>query len=97
MIAVIFTAEVAQFDADYSATAAALRDLALSEFGCVEFNATTEGNREITVSIWPSQEHIAAWRAHPLHREAQQRGRDHWYQNYRVQVAEIQREYSHNR
>ena len=46
----IFRARVRQFDAEYSAMAARMRELAFSQFGCLAFNATTEGDQEIAVS-----------------------------------------------
>ena len=50
MFVVIFRARVRQFDAEYSAMAARMRELAFSQFGCLAFNATTEGDQEIAVS-----------------------------------------------
>ena len=52
MFVVIFRAKVRQFDADYSAMAARMRELAFSQFGCLGFTATTEGDQEIAVSYW---------------------------------------------
>lgn len=94
MFVVIFRATVKQLDTQYSTTAARLRELALSEFGCLEFTAVTEGDSEIALSYWPSEAHIKAWKDHPEHRAAQKMGRDHWYSAYSVQIAEIGREYS---
>lgn len=94
MYAVIFTATVKQFTEDYVSAATQLRELAFREFGCVDFNATTEGNKEIAVSIWKSLADIRAWREHPFHKEVQQRSRDEWYSDYKVQVTELVREYA---
>jgi heme-degrading monooxygenase HmoA len=35
---------------------------------------------------------MAAWRNHPRHRIAQQAGRDKWYANYTIEIAEVVRE-----
>ena len=43
MYVVIFRAKVRAFDDEYSRVAVRLRELALSEFGCLEFHAVTEG------------------------------------------------------
>ncbi|MDH7944085.1 antibiotic biosynthesis monooxygenase [Pseudohongiella sp. SYSU M77423] len=94
MFVVIFRATVKQADELYSATAARLRELALTEFGCLEFTAVNEGDTEIALSYWPSEEHILAWKAHPEHRTAQQLGRERWYSSYSVQIAEIGRSYA---
>lgn len=93
MYAVIFRAEVAQLDDAYSEMAARLRERAISEFGCLEFTACTEGDAEIAISYWPTLEHIKAWKADPLHREAQALGRERWYRAYQVQVVEVVKAY----
>ncbi|MCW8857551.1 MAG: antibiotic biosynthesis monooxygenase [Kangiella sp.] len=93
MYVVIFKAKVRQFDEQYSEMADRMRELALTEFGCLEFNAVTEGDQEIALSYWPSEEHIKAWKQHPEHLAAQQLGKQHWYESYSVEIAEIKRSY----
>lgn len=93
MFVVIFRAKVRSVDSEYLTVAARLRELALSEFGCVEFHSVTEGENEVALSYWPSEENIRAWKSHPEHIRAQQRGKEIWYASYTVQVAEIAREY----
>lgn len=93
MFVVIFRAKIRLLDDEYSKTAARLRELALKEFGCIEFSALTEGSEEIALSYWPSEESIKLWKAHPEHLAAQKLGREKWYESYSVQVAEILREY----
>ncbi len=90
---VIFRARVRAFDDEYSSTAARMRDLALSQFGCLEFQAVTEGDHEVALSYWPDEASIRAWRAHPEHVLAQRAGRERWYASYTVQIATITREY----
>lgn len=90
---VIFRARVRAFDAEYSSTAARMRELALSQFGCLEFHAVMEGEHEVALSYWPDEASIRAWRAHPEHVLAQKAGRERWYASYLVQVATITREY----
>jgi len=90
---VIFRAQVRRFDDEYSRTAARMRDLAIREFGCLEFHSVTEGDQEVALSYWPDEQSIRAWRNHPEHLLAQQAGRDRWYERYSVQVAEVTREY----
>ena len=93
MYVVIFRAKIRSLDAEYSSTAKRMRELALQEFGCLEFIALTEGDEEVALSYWPNTDAITAWKNHPEHRDAQQRGRERWYASYSVQVAEIEREY----
>ncbi len=93
MYAVIFRAQVRELDEGYGEMAARLRDRAIGEYGCLEFTACTEGGSEIAISYWPDLEHIKAWKADALHREAQALGRESWYRSYQVQIVEVLREY----
>lgn len=93
MLVVIFRARVRALDSEYAVVAARMRDLALKEFGCLHFQAVTEGRDEVAVSYWPSEAAIRAWKAHPEHVLAQETGRARWYESYTVQVATVTREY----
>ena len=93
MFIVIFRAKVRRTDNEYTQVASRMRELALSQFGCLEFTAVTEGQDEIALSYWPSEAHIRAWKSHSEHALAQQLGRERWYESYIVQVAEITRDY----
>ena len=94
MYAVIFTADVATLDAEYSRTAEQLRELALQRYGCREFISCREGAREIAISYWDSEDQITAWKQDIEHLAAQRAGRERWYRSYRVQVVKVTREYS---
>lgn len=92
---VIFRAQLRpETDADYATTADRMRQLALYQFGCVEFQAVCEGNYEVALSYWRDQESIEIWKRHAEHVIAQQRGRSAWYESYRVDVARVERSYS---
>ena len=91
MYAVIFKAEIRELDSQYSAMAERMRNLAIDEYGCTEFIACSEGNIEIAISYWPSQEHIKAWHQNPEHQEAQKLGKEKWYKSYNVQVTKVLR------
>ena len=93
MYAVIFRAEINELDDAYVETAARMRDLAIDQYGCVEFTAVTEGKQEIAISYWENQGQINAWKQDPQHRAVQKLGRSKWYKSYRVQVVEIIRDY----
>ncbi len=93
MYVVIFHAKIRSHDAEYVEVAARMRELALGEFGCIEFHAVTDGSDEVALSYWPSEESIRAWKAHPEHVLAQQSGRERWYESYSVQVARVTRTY----
>jgi heme-degrading monooxygenase HmoA len=93
MLVVIFRARIRQLDADYAKTAARMRELALAEFGCLEFHALCEGDHEVALSYWPDEDSITRWRAHPEHVLAQRAGRERWYESYSVEVAQVSRSY----
>jgi heme-degrading monooxygenase HmoA len=94
---VIFRARLRSPDSEYSVVAARLRELALTQFGCLHFHAVTEGRDELALSYWPSEAAIVAWKSHPEHTLAQAAGRTRWYESYSVQVAQLTREYCWDR
>lgn len=94
--AVIFTARRTEGDRGYQKMAKHMEALARTMPGYLGFeSARNEDGLSIAVSYWESQEAIANWKRHSKHREAQARGRDTWYSAYRVQIAEIERSYTH--
>lgn len=93
MYVVIFRARIRSLDAEYARVASRLYDLAMNQFGCIDFHAVTQGKDEVALSYWPSEEAISAWKAHPEHVLAQQAGREGWYESWSVQVAAVTREY----
>ncbi len=95
MIVVIFRATIKALDPSYFDMARHLRELAFSEFGCIALHSVTEGNTEITLSYWPSEERIQAWHMHPDHVLAQQMGKTKWYEHYSVEIATVERQYEH--
>lgn len=94
MFVVIFRATILDLDAQYQTMAERMRVLALSEFGCIEFDSYCEDGQEVALSYWKAEADIKAWRAHPEHIEAQALGKKKWYKDYSVQVAKIEREYA---
>jgi len=96
MYAVIFRAEINELDSRYSDMASRMRDLAINQYGCMEFTSVTEGIQEIAISYWQDQEQIKKWKQDSEHLVAQELGQSVWYKSYKVQVVEILREYSKN-
>ena len=94
LFVVVFRAQARALDAEYGAMAAQMRELALTQFGCLDFTAATEGDQEIAVSYWPDEASIRAWKQHTDHQMAQRLGRERWYASYSVEVAEITRRYA---
>lgn len=97
MFVVIFRARVRDADDEYTRVASRLRELALNEFGCLEFVSALDGADEIALSYWPDETSILAWKRHGEHVLAQALGRERWYEGYVVEVAEIARAYRWSR
>lgn len=93
MFAVIFRAEVAHFDSEYSEVAAWMRDTAIRDYGCKEFTSCTEGSHEIAISYWDDEGQIKRWKANAEHLVAQGKGRTKWYKSYSVEVVKVVRSY----
>lgn len=93
MYVVIFRAKIRQLDDEYATVAARMREIAITQFGCLDLQAVSEGNNEIALSYWADEASIRAWKAHTEHVLAQQLGRERWYESYSVQIAHITREY----
>jgi len=91
LLAVIFKATVAEFDEEYRQTAQRLKTLAFEKYGCREFVSVTEGDEEIAISYWDSEQQIRDWKNDPEHRSAQARGRQKWYRSWSIDVCEVRR------
>ena len=96
MYVVIFKATVKHQDQAYTDTVAKMRTLAFEKYACIDFVALTEGEQELALSYWQSQEDIIAWKNDAEHILAQQQGQASWYSEYSVEVAKIERCYSSN-
>lgn len=48
----------------------------------------------ITISYWESLDAIRNWKQHQSHKVAQEKGKKEWYQNYKVKICKVEREYS---
>lgn len=51
-----------------------------------------EDGENVSIVEFESMEAVDAWREHPEHREAQRRGREEFFSEYRIQVCTPQRE-----
>lgn len=97
MFAVIFEVNPHQdqFD-DYLDIAALLRpELEKIEgFISIErFTSLTTQGKILSLSFWQNEDAIKTWRDHVEHRIAQQKGRYEIFQDYRLRVAAVVRDY----
>lgn len=97
MIAVIFEAWPAPHQREmYLGLAAALRnDLeAVDGFMGVErFQSLAEPTKLLSLSFWRDEAAVATWRAQAHHRSTQLRGRTGVFEDYRLRVASVVRDY----
>jgi len=89
MFAVIFRATVAELDDEYFRMAERMKALAFEKYGCLDFVSVTEGDEEIAISYWETEQHIRDWKNDPEHRLAQSKGRDMWYKSFGVEICKI--------
>jgi heme-degrading monooxygenase HmoA len=94
MFAVIFKAKVGNQDNQYADMVSVMRDIAFEKYNCKDFVAVTEGEQEIAISYWESENDIKRWHDDTKHAVAQKLGKEKWYTSYVVEVVEIKRSYS---
>ena len=100
MIAVIFEG-MAQDDRKeaYLDIAARLRPLLENIDGFISierFQSLTTPGKVLSLSFWRDEEAVRQWRNLPQHREAQRAGRQSIFQEYRLRVAHVLRDYGMN-
>ncbi len=97
MIAVIFEAKTnAAHKADYLDAAAVLRPQ-LNDFdgfiSIERFESLSEPGKILSLSFWRDEEAVRNWRNLEAHRSIQAAGREHIFDDYRLRVARIIRDY----
>jgi len=90
--AVIFTSLKIEEDRGYSAMSEKMVTLVQKQEGFLGFESARE-NLGITVSYWRDETSILAWKAVLAHKQAQERGKDTWYSNYKIRIAKVERDY----
>ena len=98
MIAVIFEAFPANGKREeYLALAASLKPelIKIAGFISVErFQSITHPEKVISLSFWESEASITQWRNMELHRAAQAEGRNSIFDEYRIRISHVVRDYS---
>jgi heme-degrading monooxygenase HmoA len=94
-VSVIFVAQRTNTDdAGYAAAAIAMVELAAQQPGYIGMDSVRGADGlGITVSYWSSDTAAKAWRDHPEHAAIRDAGRDRWYCDYSLHVAEVTRSY----
>jgi heme-degrading monooxygenase HmoA len=94
--AVIFSSRrTDQDETAYQAMAALMESLASEQQGYLGFESVRDASgKGISVSYWTDLESIRIWRQQLQHQQAQQLGKEKWYQHYRVHVTRVERTYT---
>lgn len=90
--AVIFTSTQTEAIEGYSEMANQMEALAKEQDGFLGVESA-RNSVGITVSYWESLEAIKQWKANTDHLFAQQKGREQWYNWYKVRICKVEREY----
>ncbi|WP_395830553.1 antibiotic biosynthesis monooxygenase family protein [Elstera sp.] len=97
MIAVIFEVWPAEGQtATYLDTAALLKEelLGIDGFISIErFESLATPGKLLSLSFWRDEAAVLDWRNRPAHRAAQSLGRSGVFQNYRLRIASVIRDY----
>jgi heme-degrading monooxygenase HmoA len=100
MIAVIFEVRPrAGRGAAYLDMAAALRPAlaAMDGFISIErFESLSEPGKMLSLSFWRDETAVRQWREHAEHRTAQRAGREILFEDYRLRIATVVRDYGMN-
>jgi len=94
MVLVVFRSRIRAENAEeFLALAAELLEIAESMPGFVAYkNFRSDDGERCSVIEFESVEHLRGWREHPEHRLAQRIGRERFYTEYSLHVAEPTRE-----
>ncbi|MDC9721580.1 MAG: antibiotic biosynthesis monooxygenase [Urechidicola sp.] len=90
--AVIFSSTRTSGDNSYNETASLMEELAKKQKG---FLGVESARNEIgiTVSYWESLEDIQHWKQQVDHAKARAKGESEWYQQFKVRICKVERDY----
>ena len=90
--AVIFTSTHSENTKGYTDMATQMETLAKTQEGFLGIESARDAVG-ITVSYWESLDAIKNWKQQSDHLVAQQKGRQDWYNWYKVRICKVEREY----
>ena len=77
-------------DADYAVVARRMNELATQMPGYVDHKSfRADDGERVTIVTFADRASHDAWRTHPEHLAAQREGRERFYSDYSLQVAEV--------
>lgn len=99
MYAVIFEVHPkGDSNTEYLAIAEKLRAFLADQEGFISierFKSMVDDGKMLSLSFWESEEAIAKWRNVADHRFGQRKGLEELFHDYRIRVAEVVRDYTH--
>lgn len=99
MVVVVFRITLrADLDvAAYESLATRMAELVSTAPGFVGMDYAPTDGGELLIARFESSEALQAWRDHPEHRAAQERGRNEFFEHYRIEVCDEVRSYEFSR
>ena len=92
MIVVLFRSKLVDAPGGYDAMADEMDALARTMPGFIDVKSfKADDGERLTVVWWENEETLTAWREQARHRVAQRTGRERWYEDYKMDVAEVVR------
>ena len=95
VVVVFASRRTGHHDDEYGPMSERMVELAREQPGFISISSVRDPvSREgITVAYFTDDDAVRAWRSHVEHREAQRRGITDFYEEYRVTVATVDRDY----
>jgi len=90
--AVIFSTIRTDIDEGYEETAQKMEALAKLQEGYLGIESV-RASIGITVSYWESLDAISKWKNNIEHTIARNKGRELWYQSYKLRICKVERDY----
>jgi len=99
MVVIVFRSRIRPgTESELMAIGARMYELASSMPGFVSYkDFAAEDGENVTIVEFDTLDHLAAWRDHPEHKQVQQRGREHFFSEYHIQVCTPVRDYDFKR
>lgn len=90
--AVIFTSIRTSRDSGYMETTSLMEELSKKQKGFIGVESA-RNEIGITVSYWESLEAIKDWKLQVDHTKARTKGKSEWYQQFKVRICKVERDY----
>ena len=98
MYAVIFEVEINETkQEEYLAVAGELKKQLLRTSGFISierFSSLVNKDKILSLSFWEDEKSLKTWKENFDHLHAQKKGRDSIFKDYRIRIANVQRDYT---